>query len=333
MRLILLTVVLAIGPYCPADEVKSGFTELESPLAKTSRHAGNDVEQELLCIRDKTEGKLEFIKQKQALEMIKRLAKPLQAGFKKFGFSSLARAQYYAQAIEESGGFTQLSEAKKFAKAGDDPVGHLIVNHYNDEDFKVNKASAAATAFASHSYGEFRGRGLIQITGCDNYLSIIHYLNQMYAGQTPHWKAYWDYPAGENKRKQIGAVCTKEQQRRIQAEYWNTQNMNPNLYGAFMEPMNFAAIGMKLKDPVSKKTIDSEEFMVDASLAYWEGRCGERARNATSQEKLAAFAPCDGFKGEYLDQVSKCLTECIKGNTKGWEKRRAWLKKALVCMR
>jgi hypothetical protein len=314
------------------------------------------VRGELNCIRSKASPK-DDIATPDAAKMIEILAQPLENAFRKFKVSRLERALFYSQALEESGGFTTLNERPVYKNKAnaDDPIGHLALAALDDvHKVKDKNEDRAARAKRALQYKEFRGKGLMQLSRCDNYLSVIHYLNQMNAGKTPVWKPYWEYPVSdkilvfkkvvdgktitERKRdlKQISQVCTPEQRKLVAAEYERETGMNANLYGAWDEPQKFAMLGADFTDPLSKKTISSEKFMVESSLAIWRGSCGKAVNVAANSARLKQDPLCADFKDEdYAVHATRCVTNCIRGNikdAKDLEKRQRWLGIAMSCL-
>ncbi|NJL25651.1 MAG: hypothetical protein HC902_11080 [Calothrix sp. SM1_5_4] len=325
---LLLALIWSISLAAADTTANGGPPNFDALFPRPASDAVNDVQKELECIRDLTANKGELIKSPQSAEMIKHLAPVIQDAFQRFNVKGIERALFYSQALEESGALTVLSESTKYGIAGRDAIGNVIVSAINDPLYRARPG-----AKASREFGIYRGRGLIQISRCDNYLSIIHYLNLLYAGRKPEWKAYWEVKGTKGKRE-IKEVCSKEDVADASAHYRTQYGMNPNLYGAFEDPMRFAMIDGELTDPMSKKTIASEKFMLDATLAYWRGRCGETVDRSADRAALKTYAACSQFQSEdYLTHASKCLTRCIKGSISGWERRMAWLKLALRCSR
>lgn len=297
----------------------------------------NTVETELLCIRNKTENKLEMIKMPAAEEMIKHMAPYLQKGFDHYNETALGRALFYSQAIEESGGFTQVAEAVTLNRQGADPIAHEITDAENDitlTKFTGTKPPPASMKLAGH-----RGRGLLQLTGCANYLSVTHYLNQQYSGESePVWRQHWpDWKdsAGQTVQLEPAARCSSKQLHSFEKMYnnkYSDRGWHANLYGALHEPQNFSRLGFEFTDPVSKKKISSEKLMVDGSLAYWRGQCGETVRAASDPAKLKVYRGCENHRdSDYVSWAARCVTACIKGSSNGWQKRAQWLRKALAC--
>lgn len=331
---ILLT-FLAVTAFAADKAVNTD--DIFNELVPNTAPAATVVERELECVRLHTDDGREMIKSRAASEMIHRLAPYMEDGFKAFKFSLFEKAAFYAQSIEESGGFTQLAEAgkrKSYAREGADPIGHMISIEDNNGLFEQKKG-----AVKSRQFGVFRGRGLVMISRCDNYLSTAHYLNDLYSGKPPAWKTYWEIKTGKDPKtkkdimEQIGTVCSEKELKAYKDQYLMTYKRNANIYGVLEDPMRFAMIGWELTDPVTKKKMASEKFMVDASIAFWRGKCADHVDHAMDQKKLATFDKCAEFKGPYMDWAAKCLTKCIKGSTEGWERRAMWMKRALLCGR
>jgi hypothetical protein len=305
----------------------------------------NDVEKELRCLRQRLiirNEKNNLLKSDQAGNMIGLLAEPMARSFKKFNMTDpRERAFFYAQIIVESGGFTKLSETTNHtpekslsnATPGGAAITQIIEEDRQDPKFHGKSGSAG--------YGEFRGRGLLQITRCDNYLSVIHYLNLMYRGLPPAWQSGWSYERG-GKEVAIAQTCSATDMREMQKEYADEKHMNPNLFGAFEDPLKFGLVGVTLTDDsLPQPKISSAEFMVDTSLAYWKSRCAGIIHNL-DPVSLNRYLPCFGNyyqEGDTAEALAnKCVTQCVKGSGKqetlrASQERLRYLKDAMACMR
>lgn len=304
----------------------------------------NTVEKELLCIRARMnqKGGIHLLRSEASKNMIELLSTGMEASMKKFKMMSAnERAFFYAQIIVETGGFTKLSETTNHsiegslsnASAGSAFITQFIEAHEQNDDFSNSNNSGSA------GYGVYRGRGLIQLTGCDNYLSTIHYLNQFYAGrEQPYWRGYWTFENSEGATEQVTATCSRNDLPRIQESYRqlnSTSNYNANLYGAFEDPMRFAQVGATLTNPNNAtQTISSVEFMTDAAIAYWRGRCGEYASSLNARE-IGLNMSCRQMRQDgdtWQENANRCLTKCVRGTTNGSEQRLEYLNEALECM-
>lgn len=320
---------------------------------------------QLQCIQRQVTNRAAFIKNGTASANMKQIAPALERAFRKNKFSPAERRHFFAQMLVETAGLTSLSETANLrtdknmenASTGSLAMVNLIRTTSmsappTDKKLKHNSRSV--------HFGDFRGRGLIQITGCDNFLSVLHYLNLQYSGSQPQWQTSW-YASEEKatrekpiKHLQIGKSCSGENQKKLEEVlriYQKNYNMDLDLYGAVSEPMRFAMVGSEFpqspnhhrrdrsghacKNRPSERCIDSEDFMVDATMAYWRGRCGKyitRSLNGTSSSipeckkiELASDSPA-------LTQV-KCITRCIKGDAASSDKRLEWLRLAEQCVK
>lgn len=277
-------------------KIPSDTDDVFMPVGSTTR---NDVEKDLQCIQTKSNHTENAINNPKTTKMFRLLAVPLQDGFKRFQFSPFEKAMFYSQVLDETAAFTLLPEAPVKAQSG---LGTL---------------------------------GLVPFSGCGNFISVVHYLNLMNANKTPEWKQDWTYKDATGASRRITDQCSKEQLKAFASEYRRIYGKDVNLYGAIDNPARFAVVGESLKDPISGKTIASEQFMTDASLAQWRGKCGKVVYGASDINGLGAGGPCAEFtKGDNADLLVaavKCVTQCVHGSIKGWQKRLEYMKAALSC--
>jgi len=298
-------------------------------LSASARKSVEAVKQQLKCIRSKAK-KGELFANPNAEKMIERLAPALENGFYKFKMSPLERALFYSQVIEESGGMLHFTENKDYKNPAKDPLTALFQAAASDEAFKAKKGATHSAQF-----GDFRGRGLIQVSRCDNYISALHYMNLMNAGKKPEWKPYWEYVvhAKVPEKKKIGTVCSPQEIKAVEAQYRKNYGTELDPYGVFENPMKMAMIDGVLQDSKGKNMIVSEQFMVEASLSFWRGKCNDVVVNTVDRNRLATYEPCREFADkDYNVHASKCITKCVKGRIDGWEKRMRWLEIAWGCL-
>ncbi len=335
----------------PRESVENLQNVLDRRVAKGS----NQIEKELNCARER------LMRQELTLNsdadptnnvtpsllsgdqahwdcMLKNLSPHMLRSFEKFKLlgNDIERALFLSHVVVESGGFQHFSETKSFQKyqcveglgegisAGNTLMTQVIVA--DQQDSKFGKGSGAG----SWSMGSNRGFGPIQITGCSNRLSVIHYLNQFYRDPnlTPTWRENWTY--GRDGEKQIMGNCTESQRNEFIISYGVSQEMNANLYGAFHDAGNLGLVGGTVNDPVTNlkpssveippmTPLSSTEFMFDASLAYWKGRNQELISNLSSPQDLYT-SECkeQHYRGERDDWQSlavRCSTRRIRGLT------------------
>lgn len=301
----------------PSQYIQRGFEDLSV------------VRAELACLQKEGKKGEDLITRPDATAMMNLLSPHLEAGFRKFGLGGRERALFYSQVIEESGAFTTMTESKSYAhQPGADPIGQLTVAAIYDRQFAGHKG-----AKKSKHFGQFRGRGLLQISGCENYLSVIHYLNLMDKGQPPVWRSGWRYQQ-DGQNISIGTVCSDEDLAKFARQYNDKFRMNADLYGILDNPARLAMVGAQLTDPMSKKTVPSEQVLVESSLAFWRGQCGKTLEHVADPQRLKNYDPCRSYASDdYFDHATKCLTKCVKGSTGDYERRSRWLKTAMACVR
>lgn len=312
----------------------------------------NKVEQELKCLREKMNARLghqSLLRSEESLQMIELVSTGMQASFDKFKMNDPhERAYFYAQIVAETAGFTKLTETTNHRPAealtafeSNDPraAGNALITQVIEEDVQ-NDNFSNVSASGSRGYGEYRGKGLIHLSGCDNYMSAIHYLNQFYAGQRPdmiNWRSYWTYnDKGTTKQVMPKGTCDERTMPMIESGYRQLNALHGyelNLYGAFRTPGRIARVGASLQsEQDATKKIDSVEFMTDVALAYYRGRCGEIAQNIPT---IASVNRCHATResgDKWYENANRCLTKCVQGSTSDANRRLAYTEEALACM-
>lgn len=307
-----------------------------------------DVSQELRCMQSQAESGSLF-SQNAAKRQIEIFAPHLQQAFRKLKMGPKEKALFYSQILVESSFFTQFSETKNHDSTRtneDTPDKNLAMNALvktlvQDDNFSQRKGATHSSEF-----GQFRGRGLIQLTGCDNYLSTLDYLNKQYRDKEPSWQPYWYASKEKNpdEKDQIGSVCSEKQLEKMKSIY---EQKNPgqslDLFGALSNLSLMGIPGTRFKDNRLNRTIASEQFMVDMALAYWRGRCGELANKTIRAPKSwgSQYCPSIPDRSKMTDDevISRCTTKCVRGvegSAKlpgGWGERNKWFLRAQKCVK
>ena len=322
--LFILCCFLGSVTFSRADEVvRPNFDEFfHTPTVA----ATEPVLREFECIRSKVDSAHSLIRQPRAWSMIKKFSGRLEKSFQKLGFTDFERALFYSQILAETGGFTHFSETKDF-KAGQSPMEQLVADVLDDARFEAKK-----DAKKSAEFGQCRGRGLVQVSRCDNLISAIHYMNLEERGREPKWLSDWTYKVAGQERR-ITTTATPEDIKAFESEYRMRFGMDADAYGVLREPRRASMTDVVWQDKTTQKSISSEQLMVNISMAYWRGRCGPVLRNVVTPNRLAEYELCQKFAGgSYLEHAIKCLTYCVRGTTDGWQERLKWMGFAMACV-
>lgn len=356
------------------EAVRVDSTDFKNALDAAFFEQSSEAFKELNCLRSKAPKGHTFA-HCSVEGRIKALAPFLQTGFERNKMGPKERALFYSQILVESSFLTKFTETHDHSldpcankKNGADTDGSLKAN-LDTEAIPGKSMDASEMALrdlidstaddskfkqikgAKHSsnFGEFRGRGLIQLTRCDNYLSVLHYINLQYRGQNPYWQPSWHIGKKHKRNNQIGAVCEKDELNAM-IDYYSKEHqgkMSLNVFNAIENPMFFGAPGMDLTDkatPSSPSTedklnlaISGEKFMVDVAMAYWKGRCGTDIKKFLVNPRAAKSMWCPADRSELTDNqvITQCMTGCIKGkgSLESWQKRNEWFEKAQECVK
>ncbi|MBY0315261.1 MAG: hypothetical protein K2Q26_07065 [Bdellovibrionales bacterium] len=311
------------------------------PLANPNSRALNEIR----CIQQRDSRPMRADRRNLATLHAQALSPSIQRAFNSYGFSVEERRHFYAQMMKETGALTSLSETQRFQERSTatdtSQLGMETLLKTTADDHRDFRGGAS-NARHSSQFGDFRGRGLIQITGCDNFLSILHYLNLKYSGAETEWQNAW-YASHrqEDRSKQIGRVCNGDNQhnlREVMRRYQERYNMDLDLYGAISDPRRFAMLGGEFQQSPrhhrndrsghpcvnqrGSRCISSEDFLVDASMAFWRGRFPG-----------GIYRRCRGERNS--EQTLRCITKIVTGAENPTEitERLKWYRIAEACVR
>ncbi len=158
---------------------------------------------------------------------------------------------------------------------------------YFDNTFRYSRRSYKAT---------FRGRGLIQLTGCKNYLGFFRHKAALKAGLmdiAKEMKTDFYYTDEDGDTVEVGKFCSKKVLRKIAKQFQRE--------GLILEPKelitDFERTVNQLSLPCKGVKVDpltSQEFIVDSSLWYWK-QCQKSYpyyRNSSSDKAIAKMSKC-----------------------------------------
>lgn len=339
-------------PYAATLVLSAWAGEIVTPAQRIDdahRVFNGGSEKIIACIRAKATPKIDLITHAASIKNVERIAPYLDRAFDQYKFSPLERALFISQVIEETGGFSTLNESKKnYGRPGLDSIGQMVNSRDDDDRFKCNPKKGN-----SANFGPFRGRGLIQVSRCDNYFSVLHSVNQMHDGKEPlrgsenpvEWRADWKYQIGTKKEKrekkgktvyvdvpvyqEMGSCCPREHWQRMMAKYQQDFGRPVDPYGVFDDPLKIGMTGAEFDNGRGGK-IASEQLMVESSIAFWRGGCAATTHHVVDRERLESFERCKDLKDpDYTKFATRCILRCVNPGSGDWEKRQRWLKIAM----
>lgn len=233
----------------------------------------------------------------------------LQHNFDYYGITSeTEKAHFLAQVLAETDGLSALIERRyntsSWRTALDDPsTEQWNCNAYqtaieSDDNFYDNVSSHSRNDYRA----AFRGRGLLRLTGCSNYLGFFYHKAAISANRpdlADKHKTYWSYTEERTesnprpRRKKLGSFCSREEL--LQAKrMFNEDGLSFN-EDEFVN--NFQATINRLSTPCEENTASSmnaKEFLVDSSFWYWRKCRGAFAEwtNSNTPQSVALFSQC-----------------------------------------
>jgi predicted chitinase len=162
---------------------------------------------------------------------------------------------------------------------------------------------------------DFRGRGLIQLTHCYNYLGFFFHKAAIRAGKqhlAEQFRTDFYYKNAKGKRTKVGSFCTEDMLKQVETQF--------NEMGLDIKPgeivKNFRKTMDKLAVPCKENrvgTMSSQEFIVDSTFWYWQScqRKFPKYRTDDSDETKAKLNGCV-HGADYSSYISK---SCPKNNS------------------
>mgnify|MGYP003683627695 CR=1 FL=1 len=328
-----------------ANETTSGpEIDLIGQMSVAAVQDGLNVTDQLHCIADLSEKNSPF-RRPLALQNFLLLAPHLKKKFETHQVGPLQRALFYSQIIHESQQFSRLSEVsgsgmnhcwnKLSQQPGNACSNSVTCEILDDLAFREQKPYLE----------KFRGRGLIHLTGCDTYISALHFHN------TGKWRAYWpvdskppsNCPSNRCPQGQIGMDCSPENIAEIKTWYRSKYNKELDSVGVLANP----SLLSKTCDTVDPRMENkANDFIVDSTFAFWKGKCQNHTPKIQEALKiLTRLGPIQGMnkanattrtnqlKGnEQLKSALRIVSVCVNGGTNGLADREKWFLRALQCV-
>lgn len=291
----------------PADTVGPDHPDSDNEETDPSPGEVSKLKRTLTCSLKRIYQEEELSPKRQ--RMLNFIAERLFLNFKqKKIISNIEKAHLLAQMFHESDGLTATVErvpGQMWQDVLRDTSLKWKCDDYksaieNDDDYFENRY-----IFSRNSYrAAFRGRGLIQLTGCYNYLGFLHgksaFENGDISGANAH-KTSFTYRDSGGRLRKVGMFCSQEELNILENKFLDQGlELTPReLVNDFKNAAHELSIPCNERGLVGMK---SEEFIVDSTFWYWN-KCQQ-------QNYFSSYIQTAS------DQAVARVTECIHGKHK-----------------